>query len=84
MNAPPSIKAKELQSMATKYADQVIADLGALNKQYPRAAMDPKEEQAFLSKHGHTFYVDPEKLRFALENTFCNYMASRFVITPED
>lgn len=84
MNAPPSIEANELQKMATKYADQVIAELGALNKQYPRAAMDPEEERAFLSKYGHTFYVDLGRLRLTLESTFCQYMASRFVILPED
>jgi hypothetical protein len=84
MNAPLSIKASKLQEMAIQYADQVTADLGVLNKQYPRAEMDPKEEQAFLSKYGHTYFVDLESVRFALASTFCQYMASRFVILPED
>jgi hypothetical protein len=84
MNAPPRIEANELQKMATKYANQVIAELGELNRKYPRAEMDPEEEKAFLSKYGEKFSVDLERMRYGLESTFCQYMASRFIILPKE
>jgi hypothetical protein len=62
----------------------MIAELGVLNKQYPHADMNPEEERVFLSNCGKDFSVDLEKLRFALEGTFCQYIASHFVILPED
>jgi hypothetical protein len=80
----PSIRASELTGKATTFAYELAAELDALNQQYPTAEMSPKEKE-FLEKTfgGNIPGPVPQQFIPVFERLFFAYMASRYVIVPD-
>jgi len=80
----PTIRVSELVSKAASFANDLAAQLDALNQEYPTAEMSPKEKE-FLEKTFGGNIPGPEPKRFipVFERLFLNYMASRYVIVPD-
>jgi hypothetical protein len=80
----PTIRASELASKAASFASDLAAQLDALNQEYPTAEMSPKDKE-FLEKTfgGNIPGPVPQQFIPVFERLFFAYMASRYVIVPD-
>jgi hypothetical protein len=80
----PTIRVSELTGKAAAFAHELATELDALNQEHPTAEMGPKEKE-FLEKTfgGNIPGPIPQQFIPVFERLFLAYMASRYVIVPD-
>ena len=80
----PTIRAAEFAGKAPIFANDLVAQLDALNQEYPTADLSPKDKET-LEKNfsGNVPGPAPHQFISVFERLFFAYMASRFVVIPD-
>jgi hypothetical protein len=80
----PTITVSELAGKASKFAHELAAELDAVNEKYPEAVLSPKDKETLETNFkGNVPGPVPQQFISVFERHFFAYMASRYVIVPD-